>query len=116
MSERLLEVRGLYKAFPVGGNWFKRPKLLRAVDGVDLHVDVGETLGIVGESGCGKSTVARLLLRLIEADAGSIRFEGVEMTELSARRTARHPRAHADRLPGSLRVAQPAHDRRGVDP
>ncbi len=73
----LLEVRGLVKNFPVKKDLFGRVKsFVSAVDGVDFDLHKGETLGVVGESGCGKSTTARLLLHLIEPTAGTIRFEG----------------------------------------
>jgi len=73
----LLEVRGLVKNFPVKKDLFGRVKsFVSAVDMVDFDLHEGETLGVVGESGCGKSTTARLLLHLIEPTAGTIRFEG----------------------------------------
>jgi len=73
----LLSVRGLVKHFPLKGGLFGRRRArVQAVDGVDFLVRKGETLGIVGESGCGKSTTARLLMRLIEPDAGSVLFDG----------------------------------------
>ena len=76
MSAALLEVRGLQKHFPVRSGAFGLVSgHVRAVDGVDFHVDAGETLAIVGESGCGKSTVGRLVLRLLEPTGGSVRFE-----------------------------------------
>ena len=78
MSGPLLEVQGLAKHYPLKGG-----RVLRAVDGVDLSLAPGESLGLVGESGCGKSTVARLVLRLIPPTEGSIRFEGREITSLS---------------------------------
>jgi oligopeptide/dipeptide ABC transporter ATP-binding protein len=79
----LLDVQGLVKHFPVGSGAFGRTAgQVRAVDGVDFHVKEGETLAIVGESGCGKSTVGRLVLRLIEPTAGRVRFEGDDLLAL----------------------------------
>jgi len=79
----LVEVRNLVKHFPVRGGILQRTVgWVQAVDGVSFEVRRGETLGLVGESGCGKTTVGRLLLRLIEPTSGSIRFDGVELTEL----------------------------------
>jgi oligopeptide/dipeptide ABC transporter ATP-binding protein len=78
MNQPLLEVRGLAKHYPL-----KHGSVLRAVDGVDLTLAPGESLGLVGETGCGKSTVARLVLRLVPPTAGSIRFEGREIAALS---------------------------------
>ncbi|MBI3505684.1 MAG: ATP-binding cassette domain-containing protein [Proteobacteria bacterium] len=78
---RLLEIAGLKVHFPAGAAGFGHPaQMLRAVDGVDLHVDVGETLGVVGESGCGKTTLGRAILRLLEPTDGSIHFDGVDVT------------------------------------
>ncbi len=82
MSEPLLRLAGLEKSFRVGGGLFGSKQTLRAVAGVDLEVARGETVGLVGESGCGKSTLARLVLRLIEADAGTIEFEGQDVRAL----------------------------------
>ena len=77
----LLEVEDLSVHFPVGAKGLgKRAQTLRAVDGVSLHVAAGETLGIVGESGCGKTTLGRAILRLLTPTSGSIRFEGQDMT------------------------------------
>ncbi|NRD78192.1 dipeptide ABC transporter ATP-binding protein [Bacillus sp. BRMEA1] len=84
MSELLLEVNGLKKYFPITGGILGRVKgEVKAVDDVSFYVKKGETLGIVGESGCGKSTTGRLLMRLIEASDGRIVFEDQEITSLS---------------------------------
>ena len=77
-ASTLLEVRGLVKHFPLKKDLLGRGGgVVRAVDGVDFSVRAGETLGVVGESGCGKSTTARLLMHLIEPDRGDIIFDGV---------------------------------------
>jgi len=76
-GKAILEVRGLRKYFPVRRGFLQRVAAwVHAVDGVDLEVPMGGTLGLVGESGCGKSTVGRLVLRLLEPDAGRILFDG----------------------------------------
>ena len=75
-GQPLLGVRGLVKHFPVKKGFWGTSAVVRAVDGIDFDILKGETLGVVGESGCGKSTTARLLMHLIEPDAGEILFEG----------------------------------------
>ena len=77
-SEELVRVRGLFKHFPVEGS----DDVVRAVDGLTFEIFRGETLGLVGESGCGKSTVGRCLLRLIEPTRGEISFEGRDVRGL----------------------------------
>ena len=81
----LLEVEGLVKHFVAERSVFGRPTAhVKAVDGVSFTVEAGKTLALVGESGCGKSTVSRLVLRLIEPDAGTVRFEGCDLGSLNA--------------------------------
>ncbi len=82
----LVELVDVTKHFPVKQGVFARgTETVRAVEGVTLTVRRGETLGIVGESGCGKSTTARLILRLLDPTSGTIRFEGQDVTHLSQR-------------------------------
>ena len=80
----LLRVRDLRKEFAVGGGLGRRPAVVRAVDGVSFDLAAGETLGIVGASGCGKTTLGRLVLRLIEPTAGNVQFEGENLLALDA--------------------------------
>ena len=83
----MLEVRALKKYFPLKG-----AKVLRAVDGISFSVAEGETLGLVGESGCGKSTAAKAILRLIEPTEGTIRLRGHDITRLGEREMRPHRR------------------------
>ncbi len=86
----LLEVRDLRKRFVLGGGALRRPSgWVHAVDGVSFRIERGETLGLVGESGCGKTTVARLLPRLIEPSGGDILFEGESLLGASPARLRR---------------------------
>ncbi len=80
-SEPVLQVHGLVKHFPVHRGFFQRTVgHVKAVDGVDLQLEIGKTLGLVGESGCGKSTVGRLILKLLEPDCGRILYRGADIT------------------------------------
>ncbi|RAZ69871.1 ABC transporter ATP-binding protein [Planococcus maitriensis] len=82
--ENLLEIRNLKKYYPVTGGFFKRTiGNVKAVDDVSFSIRKGETLGLVGESGCGKSTAGRTILRLMKPTGGEILFEGKDITRLS---------------------------------
>ncbi len=84
MAEPLLEVRNLKKHFPIKKGFLKRKEEhVRAVDGVSFEIYEGETLGLVGESGCGKSTTGRMLLKLIESTEGAILFQGKDITKMT---------------------------------
>ncbi|MFZ7133664.1 MAG: ABC transporter ATP-binding protein [Eubacteriales bacterium] len=80
MSDKLLEVKNLKKYFPVKEGLLKT-NYVKAVDGVSFHINEGETLGLVGESGCGKTTVGRTLLRLLEPTEGQIIYEKKDITQ-----------------------------------
>ena len=87
MSDILLEVKGLKKYFPIKkGVFSKTVGNVKAVDDVSFTIKRGETLGLVGESGCGKTTTGRCILRLIEPTAGSVKFEGEEVTTMNQQR------------------------------
>jgi len=84
-GEALVRVTGLRKYFPVRGGLFGRVvNQVRAVEDVSFEIARGETLGLVGESGCGKTTVGRMLLRLLEPSAGSVRFAGRDLSALAS--------------------------------
>ncbi len=86
----LLEVKGLVKHFPIKkGLLSQTVEYVHAVDSVNLFMDSGETLGLVGESGCGKTTIARLILRLIEPNAGQIFFDGCDICKLKSKEMLR---------------------------
>ncbi|MBN9987281.1 ABC transporter ATP-binding protein [Rhizobium laguerreae] len=83
MSGPLLKVENLAKHFPIGGGFLKRTRqVVRAVEGVSFSVDAGETFCIVGESGCGKSTVARLMMRLTDPTGGRVLIDGIDIAGL----------------------------------
>lgn len=81
--EYILEVKNLKKYFPLNRNFFGKPQTcLRAVDNVSFGVKKGQTIGVVGESGCGKTTLGRTILKLYDSDGGKIWFEGKDLTEI----------------------------------
>ncbi len=85
-AETLIEVRNLVKYFPVRGGIFRTVRAwVKAVDNVSFTIRAGETLGLVGESGCGKTTIGRTILRLIEPTSGQVLFAGKDVTRLAAR-------------------------------
>ncbi|NHJ01986.1 MAG: dipeptide ABC transporter ATP-binding protein [Candidatus Heimdallarchaeota archaeon] len=87
MSENIIEVKNLRMYFEVSRGLFSSETLtLRAVDDVSFNIKKGDTLGLVGESGCGKTTTARCILKLYESTGGSIKFEGLEVTKLKGRK------------------------------
>jgi ABC-type oligopeptide transport system ATPase subunit len=80
----ILQVEDLKKYFPIRRGFFQRvASWVRAVEKVSFMIKGGKTLGLVGESGCGKTTVARLILKLLEADEGKIIFDGQDITDLN---------------------------------
>lgn len=85
-SKTLLEVQNLRKYFKIGGGFLGRPtSYLKAVDGVTFSINRGETMGLVGESGCGKSTTGRTIIRLYEATGGEVKFDGTDLIKVSER-------------------------------
>ena len=84
MSDTLLRVEDLKIYYPVAGSGFGKKEFVKAVDGVTFEVKKGEVFGPVGESGCGKSTTGRAILRLIEPTAGEVLFEGQDVGKLAA--------------------------------
>ena len=83
--EKILEVKNLSKWFTLGNNPFKQKETVRAVDDVSFHIDHREVLGLVGESGCGKTTCGKLILKIFEPTEGSIIFKGKDLASMSRR-------------------------------
>lgn len=81
--DKLMEIKNLKKFFPIASSgFFQNPQYVKAVDDVSFDIYKGETLGIVGESGCGKSTMGRLLVNLLDSTSGEILFEGTDINEI----------------------------------
>lgn len=87
MTEKILEVKNLRKYFPVRG---RKGRFVHAVDDVSFSIEKGKTLGLVGESGCGKSSTARTVIRIYEPDAGQILLDGVDITRMKPRELFPH--------------------------
>ena len=85
MAKPLIEVKNLKMYFPIGGGFFSKGKMLKAVDDVSLELFPGETFGLVGESGCGKTTLGRTLVRLYQPTAGQILFQGTDIANMDER-------------------------------
>ena len=93
MAENLVEIRNLVKQFPVtGGLLQRRVATVNAVADVDLDIRKGETVGLVGESGCGKTTLGRMLVRLLEPTSGTISFDGEDITHVHGQKLKRFRR------------------------
>ena len=110
----LVRAEGIVKHFPIKEGIFFKHQVgsVKAVDGVSLEVRRGETLGLVGETGCGKSTLARCIMRLFPLTAGRLTFDGADLSTLVPVADASLPPRDADDLPGPVRVAQLSPPRR----
>ena len=100
-SKYLIEVKNLVKWFPIKSSFFKRTiGNVRAVDGISFHIKRGQTMGLVGESGCGKSTAGRTILRLIEKTSGEVLFDGQDIFKMSREELRRLISGHLCRCTG----------------
>ena len=102
---KLLEIKDLKKHFNVKKAGFNKKQTVKAVDGVTLDIYKGETLGLVGESGCGKTTLGRTIIRLYEPTSGTIIYDGKPIYDSEdSREDASLQTQDADNLPGSVRI------------
>ena len=111
----ILDVVDLRKHYPIHAGLLRREVgRVRAVDGVSFSIEQGETLALVGESGCGKTTVARCIVRALKPSSGAIRFASgdrtLDLAALSRAALQADAPPDPDDLPGPVRLAQPAHD------
>ncbi len=107
-DNHLIEVIDLVKYFPVYGGVFKRVVAqVKAVDGVSFKIRKGETLGLVGESGCGKSTISQTMIRLIPHTKGSVLFEGRDVFLLKGDELKVNAQEYADRFSRSIFIPRP---------
>lgn len=103
-NKELLKVEHLKKYFNTPGG------VLHAVDDVSFSIRAGETLGVVGESGCGKSTMGRAILRLHEPTSGKVYFEGNDILSYDKNKMKEFKKGNADYLSGPLRIPEPEND------
>lgn len=107
-QESLLELKDVKKYFPIRSGIFqKKIGDVKAVDGISFSLKRGETLGIVGESGCGKSTAGRTMIRLYKPTAGQIFYKGRDISSLSEEALRKCPQKHPDGFPRSVCLTEP---------